>query len=376
LLVWITFFALGGGAAVTVVLNLYLLHAGNGTALLGAVAGASAASAAIGALPSGWLSDRIGRRDLLLLAGAIGGGAQLAQILWPWPAVLLPAAWVGGLSTVALAVVVAPLMAERTQADTRQGLFALVAATGLVAGVAGNLMGGWLPGRLAAMGPLGAERATLLIATAVQLMALPAVLGLPNDRRHGAPMRLRLPPALPRLLVPEILVGLGAGLFVPFYNVFLARHLGASTSTIGVIFSVQALVAAGFTLLGPRLSRRVGRVSAIAGMEALSLPLLATMASVRALPLVAGAGFVRSGLMNAVGPLENSLEMDSVEPGERAFTNAAIGMAWNGAGALSAWAAGRIMQSSLTAPYWITLGLYAGGALSVHLLLRPLDRTP
>jgi MFS family permease len=374
LLIWITFFASGGGAAVTVLFNLYLLTAGAGTALLGTIAGASAAAAAIGALPSGWLSDRIGRRDFLLLAGAVGGAAQLAQILWPRPSVLIPAAWVGGLATVALAVVVAPLMAERSDAEGRQSLFSLVAAAGLVAGVAGNLLGGWLPARLAAEGPFAADRTALLVATGFQLLALPAVLGLPNDRRSGPGLRLRLPPALPRLLVPEILIGLGAGLFIPFYNVFLARHLGAATATIGVVFSVQALVAAGFTLLAPRISRKIGRVPAMVGLQLGSLPFLATMALSGSLPVVAGAGFVRSGLMNSAGPLENSLEMEAVDPGERALANAAIGMAWNGAWAVSAWVAGFIMRSSLTVPYWITMGCYAAAATSVHLLLRPLDR--
>ncbi len=372
LLLWITLFAYAGGAAVSVVFNLYLLQAGATPALLGAVAAASAASAALGALPSGWLSDRIGRRDLLLLAGAGGGAAQLAQILWPRPAVLLPAAWVGGLATVALAVVVAPLMAERTSTGAgRQSLFSLVAATGLVAGVAGNLLGGWLPGHLGG-GAFAAYRITLLLATGVQLVALPAVLGLPNDRRRTR-MRLRLPPALPALLVPEILIGLGAGLFIPFYNVFLARHLGAPTAAIGLIFSLQALVAAAFTLVGPRVSRRVGRVTAMVGLQLGSLPLLAVMASARSLPVVAGAGFVRSGLMNSSGPLENSLEMEAVEPGERALANAAIGMAYNGAWALSSWVAGHIMQRSLTTPYWITLALYGCAAISVHVLLRPID---
>jgi MFS family permease len=348
------------------------LRAGISVPLLGAVTGATYAAAAIGALPSGWLSDRIGRRDFLLLAGAVGGAAQLAQILWPRPAVLLPAAWVGGLATVALAVVVAPLMAERTDTgERRQGLFSLVAATGLIAGVAGNLLGGWLPGHLGG-GLLTAYRVTLLLATGIELLALPAVLGLPNDRRR-VQVRLRLPPALPRLLVPEILIGLGAGLFLPFYNVFLARHLGASTAAIGVIFSLQALVAAAFTLLGPRLSRRAGRVRAMVGLQLTSLPLLAVMASARSLPVVAGAGFFRSGLMNSSGPLENSLEMEAVEPGERALTNAAIGMAYNGAWAVSSWAAGHIMQQSLTTPYWITLGLYGCAAIAVHVLLRPLD---
>jgi MFS family permease len=374
LLLWITLFASGGGAAVSVVFNLYLLRAGAGTPLLGAVAAAASAAAAVGALPCGWLSDHVGRRDFLLLAGAVGGAAQLAQILWPDPAILIPAAWVGGLATVALAVVVAPLMAERSEGDARQGLFSLVAATGLLAGVAGNLLGGWLPGRLAGGGPLAADRATLLVATGIQLLALPAVLALPNERRHGPGLHLRLPRALPRLLVPEVLIGLGAGLFIPFYNVFLAKHLGASTAAVGAVFSLQALVAAAFTLLGPRLARRLGRPTAMVTLQLGSLPFLATMALAGSLPVVAGAGFIRAGLMNASGPLENALEMEAVDPGERALANAAIGMAWNGAWALSAWLGGRIMQSSLTAPYWITMGLYGCAALTVHLLLRPLDR--
>lgn len=378
LLVWVTLFASGGGGALTVVFNLYLLNAGASEALLGALAGAAAASAALAALPAGWLSDRIGRRDLLLLAGAAGGAAQLAQILWPVPAVLLPAAWVGGVATVSLGVVVAPLIAEHTSPAERQKAFSVVAAAGLVGGVAGNLLGGWLPAHWAAMGALAADRDTLLAATGVQLLALPGVLGLRNDRRRPAPRAAgpllgRVPAALPRLLLPEALIGLGAGLFIPFYNVFLARRLHAGTAAIGLIFSVQALVTAGVTLLGPAVARRLGRVRGIVTLQVSSLPLLLTMALAPSLAVVAGAGWARAGLMNASVPLLSALAMDALAAEQRAIGNAALGMATNGGVAAGAWAGGYLMQRDLSLPYFFTFGLYLAAAYAIHRLLKPLD---
>ena len=65
-----------------------------------------------------------------------------------------------------------------------------------------------------------------------------------------------------KLVLPAMLIGLGAGLIIPFLNLYFRDRFGLSEGAIGVLFSVmQAFMVAG-NLFGPAVSRRPGSCAA------------------------------------------------------------------------------------------------------------------
>src|SRR5262249_56111383 len=68
--------------------------------------------------------------------------------------------------------------------------------------------------------------------------------------------------------------GLGLGMTAPFFNIYFARELGASTAAIGLIFGAGSIVTAFATLLAPVVVRRLGRVRTVAFLKLVGVPFL------------------------------------------------------------------------------------------------------
>src|SRR5213595_914097 len=68
--------------------------------------------------------------------------------------------------------------------------------------------------------------------------------------------------------------GLALGMTAPFFNVYFARELGASTAAIGLIFGAGSIVTAFATLLAPVVVRRLGRVRTVAFLKLFGVPFL------------------------------------------------------------------------------------------------------
>src|SRR5262249_39455280 len=80
------------------------------------------------------------------------------------------------------------------------------------------------------------------------------------------------------LAVTEGGAGLALGMTAPFFNVFFARQLGATTATIGLIFGAASIVTAFATLGAPLVVRRLGRVRTVAYLKLLGVPFLVLIA--------------------------------------------------------------------------------------------------
>lgn len=377
-----------------VLFNLYLLSHGLAETLLGDVIFVASVAGLLTALPAGWASDRCGRRPLLVLGLAVGALALMGQALYPTPGLVLLLSAVGAAGGMMAQAVGAPLMTEASTDADRNHLFSLSQALSTVANVAGSLMGGSLPALLAARGlpVVGAQRWTLLAAAAVAAAALVPALLLRPEATPAGPASARtartgggaapgatatrppfrtVPLTVAALLFSQALVGTGAGLFVPFYNVFLTRHLGATVEQVGVIFSAQSLGIALALMAAPWLAQRLGTIRSVAVLQGASLPFLGIMALVPSLPVVAVAGVLRATLMNAANPGFAAYSMEVVPAHRRASVNSLNMAAWSGGWALGAKLAGNLMQSSYTAPYFVTLGLYAGAVLFIYLAFVP-----
>src|SRR5437870_4053338 len=72
--------------------------------------------------------------------------------------------------------------------------------------------------------------------------------------------------------------GFALGMTAPFFAVYFAHELHASTTAIGVIFGAGSIVTAFATLLGPVVVRRLGRVRTVAYLKFLGVPFLALIA--------------------------------------------------------------------------------------------------
>jgi predicted MFS family arabinose efflux permease len=339
-------------------------------------------------LPLWWLVHRIGLRQALLLSAGLQAISTLTVALWPAAAPLLLASAATGPAAVLFQVSAAPLMMAHSGSANRDTLFSLNAALNIgVAGVS-KWLGGMLPllfARALGVPPDSAlaYRATfgvvglLLLAALLPLLMIPrrepqtpparshaeapaepsatparsrlATMLAPLARRLPEPWRSVLSDPLPLvlLLLPPLVISLGAALLIPYLNIFFVERYQAPTSTLGLVFALSDIAAGLAMLAAPLLAARLGKIGAITLTQLLSIPFLLLSGFAPGL-LTAGAALVlRAGLFNLGVPLYDAFAMERSPPAARPI---AIGLV-NGA-----YAAGYLVAPTISTSVQQTLG--------------------
>jgi len=372
-----TFLAWIGLAVSQVVFNLYLVSGGWAEDFVGAVSSMQGIGMACMALPAGWAADRFGRKTLLL-SGAFTIAIALALralTLTPW--VLFASTFLLGAGQAMITIVASPFMSENSRAYERTHLFSMQFVVVLLGGIAGNLLGGELPGLLEtkALAPstLVAFRGTLLVGSVLSLTALLPLFGV-RERRGGArahhePVRaLDHKGLLGKLGLNFALLGIGAGLIMPFFNLYFARRYHATPSQIGVWFSVSQVITLIATLLGPLIARKAGKLQAITALQLLSLPFLVTLGFETTLMVSVLAFWGRSAFMQMSSPLINSYAMDQLPPALRARAHGLNNMLWYVGWAASSALAGQVIaRLGWAYPYYLTALFYGLATLTFWL---------
>ncbi|MGH7730356.1 MAG: MFS transporter [Candidatus Eiseniibacteriota bacterium] len=365
-----------------VAFNLYLLEAGFRESFVGQAVSLNGLGMALASLPAGWLADRWGRRRCLLLGAALDAVAQCARATFLAPEIILAGSCVAGVGQALLAIAAAPFMTEHSTPRERTHLFSTFFAATLIAGVIGSMLGGEIPawlGRLS--GPLHADglhafRGALWVGASLNAAACLPLLRLgglaePPIARAG----IGVSAADRRRLIPiglnAFLIGSGAGLVIPFMNLYFANRFSCSSSQIGVFFSLAAVFTAVASLLGPVLARRFGTLRTAIAAQVLSLPFLVTLGLEDRLPVAVGAFWIRATLMQAATPLVQTFVMEALPAALRARSTSLITLVWNCGWAFSATVSGNIIQRfGYHVPFYVTAVLYALAATIFYRAFR------
>lgn len=371
-----------------VLFNLYLMKLGYTEDFLGILLSVVYLSAGLSALPVALLCDRIGRRKTLILASIVlaAGLALLYTITSGWTLVF--ASMLYGIATGAEAVASSPFMAENSSREERIHLFSMNSTVNMASMVLGSLVGGIVPGLLVIM--TGKDMATVLqyrytlylSLASVLITVLPLLLIRERERpRQNRLERLRLvagvirTPNVQKLVIVNILIGVGAGLVVPFFNVYFQNVLSASTSQIGVIFSVGQVVMVAGLLTIPLLTERIGKVRTIALTQLISIPFLILIALTTNLYVAAFAYVMRMLLMNMANPAISSFNMEIVSERERATVSSLTQTGWYLFYAVSTCLSGIWMsEGNYLLPFMVTCVVYAAAAVAYYAFFLRLDK--
>jgi len=377
--------SLGIGILVTV-FAIYVKSAGLSEAVVGDVEGSLALASAAICLLAPPLIAVFGYRRLLIVAAMLYGVARLGQAGLPEAGVLLAFGAMYGSGDGLMQSAPVSFLAENSTPFERSHLYTADLFVRVMGGMVGGLIGGILPSLLGGLlVEVDSYRVTVAVAgvlflvSAVPLLMMREKLGHPRHAfRHylETARGFRSWGHVGRLLVPQVLISVGAGLIIPFLSLYLKRQLGASIGQIGFIQGVSAL-SMGFAALGaPLLGRRFGFVRATALAEAASLPFLAAIPFVTSLPVAAVLFWLRSAFMNMSWPTWNQYTMEHVPGRERAIVAGTVSFGYSVSWLAGSALGGRLMAYSYTVPYAIATVLYASGALATWLMLRKHEEPP
>lgn len=323
--------------------NFYVLSLGYDEALLGNLLTTTSLVALLSALPAGYFSDRLGRKPALLLSTTINVGAVLGMVLWQQAAGFYTMNALIGLGQSLSGVTFGPFLMENSGDEERTYLFSLTAGAQMTAAFMGNWLGGFLPAWLGGASGVAATSSaayawSLLVVAGIASLGLLPLLLLrsrpPGDspRENGiSPFRYarQRPRLLGALIAPMLITSLGAGLLMPFMNVFFRRTHGSTDGAIGTLFAVGSLAMAVGLLLAPPLADRFGKIQVVVISQALSVPFLLVLGFAPWFWLSAGSYLIRLALMNMSNPVYQAFIMEHVEQDARATVASLVSMSWN-----------------------------------------------
>ncbi|GCE05534.1 MFS transporter [Dictyobacter aurantiacus] len=345
-----------------VLYNLYLIALGYQTDFIGLILFAGTIGAGVAIFPAGLCIDRFTGRSILIWASVLVGIAGAGQILLRTPFFLLLSAFMAGIGGAFILVVNAPFLARNSTPDERSHLFSLNIVLTLIMTVLGEALGGvlplWFRSSAWLMAPLPPwfhwalaqapqARSYQLSLLVAGIIATPSFIPLfmlreePPERRadptsSGTTLRdrlsvlsgwRRLPPRmllnnpLTVMIGIQLLIGAGAGLLLPYFNVYFVKQLGANSALFGAIDAAANTLNALLTLLAPWLVLRIGKVAALVIPRVISLPIMLLIGITGSLPLAATLYPLRQGFMDMTQGILQVFSMEVVPPQRRGLAN-------------------------------------------------------
>lgn len=181
-----------------------------------------------------------------------------------------------------------------------------------------------------------------------------------------------------KCIFPTLLIAIGAGLSIPFINLFFFHVFDVDSEQFAVLGSIAAALVAFVAMIVPYIKRRFG-YNAITVTQTLSVIALIGLATTEYFAIVPGAVFIaaflyliRQPLMNMAGPLTSEMAMYYVGENNREILSALQSATWSGSWFFSSMIFGVLRQQGFAFAqiFYITAGLYIIGVTLYYFLIK------
>jgi len=329
-LIGILIFGAGMGVY-RILFNFYLRSLGYDETFMGLLSTISSMTVLISALPMGYIADILGRKFSLVISGLLIGIGLITIVLFPITVVFIAMNIVMGLGSCLAGVVSGPFLMENSGEEERTYLFSISSGLRMAAFSVGEWVGGYLPtwfGGLFDVSPVSPSAYAWSIGVA-GVAASFAVIPYLMLRRNKAETEARSlyaplayarehPRLLTKLLLPMLVTSIGAGLIMPFMNIFFRNVHNQPDPVIGTMFAWGAMAMGVGLILAPAFADRFGKIRVVVFSQLFSLPFLAMLGFSPVFGLSALAYYVRLTLMNMSSPVYETFVMERVDADSRA----------------------------------------------------------
>ncbi len=376
------------GAAQSVpwtLIALYLDRLGYSKSQIGAVQSCDAWGKLLMAIPAAFVLARR-RTPPVLTASALVAGIAYCMLPWmPRPGLVMACNLLAGLAWSVHYVAIAPFLFRHSSARQQAGVFGLADAVHTAAAVLGAYLGG--RGATALTHLIGDEtRALAWVVASGGMLALCAAIPYARiDEDEPAPARRS--PLLPllkrervlllRFAFPQLLIGLGASISIPFLGLYFQDRFSRAPGEFATLQALAALLMTAGYLLTPFAVARAGYVKSIVVFEVLSIPFFVLLAFTTSLPLAICGFLLRAGLMNSATPVLKNLSMRATPEGARELQNGITSLANSLGWVIGPHIGGWVLDRSEDNYKWLmlaTVAIYLAAASVTGWLLGPLER--
>jgi MFS family permease len=378
--------------------NFYILGLGFDKGYLGVANGMTAAATLVFAFPLGVLTDRIGRKRAVFAGMVILAISYLAFLMVTDRTAILVTLFISGIGETLYWVASTPLLTRLTTQQNRVAIFSLQSALFTFTGVFGSFIGGQMPlwfNSLFAIEPgsILSYRGILIAGFGMLVLSLIPVAMIPRGAGEMQHPRANTVQAgqtnlwkdlqiilrkkiIWQLFIPNLAIGMGAALMVPYLNLFLVEKFSITDQLLGTLFSISALLTGVGTLVSPWLARRLGsRIRALVLAQGSSLFFLLILGFSPWLGAAMIGLWGRNALMNMAQPLFSSFSMEQVADNEQGTLNSLLAFSWQTGWALMPIVSGFIQENYGFTPIFITTCiLYAISTMMIWSFFKNSDR--
>ena len=186
-----------------------------------------------------------------------------------------------------------------------------------------------------------------------------------------------------KAIVPTLIIAIGAGLTIPFINLFFFHNFEVDSSEFAVIGGVASILVTILALLVPNLKNRLGFKKGITYTQMIAVFALVALATTEffnhywwALPLAIICYWIRTPLMNMAAPMTSELTMNYVGVKNQEMLSAIMAAIWSGSWFFSSQIFRYLKAEGL--PYahifYITAALYAFAVFMYYLLILDYEK--
>lgn len=365
-LIYLLSFSVIGYGFFLVLVTAYLPELGLGSDVVGLILGVSGGALAFSAIPLGMLSDRRGRKWILIL-GTVGLPPSVAIIGFTTDVnLLIFAGIIAGISEGGFLSTWNALIADQTTLENRDAAFALsFIVTSVVMGL-GMALPITFPffQDMTGLDSIAVHQYAIVFVSLISLIS-PIALGLLlrgyKETRHEKKLltKGKTTGLLLKFSGVNGLIGLGAGFIIPLIPTWLFLKFGVLDTFSGPLWAVANLTIGFAAVISPRLSKKYGRVLSIVLTQGASMVFMVTIAYMPDVYVASAFFVVRTGLMNMSVPIMDSYLMGIITKQERGLASAINSLFWRLPNSISTVAGGFLLHAGyLELPFLIAASFY------------------
>ena len=186
-----------------------------------------------------------------------------------------------------------------------------------------------------------------------------------------------------KAIVPTIIIAIGAGLTIPFINLFFFHNFQIDSKGFAVIGGVASILVAFLALLVPNVKNKLGFKKGITYTQTTAVLALIALATTEffasywwALPVAVLCFWVRTPIMNMAAPMTSELTMNYVGKKNQEMLSAIMAAIWSGSWFFSSQIFRHLKAEGLPYAYifYITAVLYGFGVFMYYLLVLDYER--
>ena len=323
------FFIFLGRGGLRVLFNLYVQTLGYSEQFIGGISSARFIVAGIIAIPSAILAARIGFKKTLIFASLLSALSISGIALAESKSFLIVFNVLCGAASMVIGVVTAPFLVKNSTAEERSHLFglnfAMIMITGMISKSSFGLIVDIFKNNFDSV---LSYKFAIFIIVVLTIIGFVPLLFLDEkkiiEKEEISSLIIKVKDfvknenSIKKLMVYSVFIGIGAGMIVPLFNIFLHNKLTATDSQIGIIMALANIITAFGSLATPFIIDWLGRIKTIFIPQMLSIIFLMMIALAGNIYLVGLAFSLRMAFMNMVNPVIRNFSMEIVPQKEQA----------------------------------------------------------